>query len=323
MPPYTYLHTSVTKRTEVRHRVEPSGLHRQITDGASLVLDALDKLHPGVQALAEALERHFRTDVQANLYASWHPTEAFGIHWHVRDVVVVQLEGSKRWNLYGPTRTDPLRVDVETPTKPEGPPVAEVVLQAGDMLYVPRGWWHAVAATEGRSLHLTCGLTPATGYHLLLWLAGQLLHSPVLRANAPIVGGPAERTAYAEALLKEVVEALHPQVVAEFAASLDARAPGRPAPSLPYIGDVPADPGLVLSLTTARAALEGADGAVVLRAAGHEWEFTPMVRCALERLVSGARLTLGELAERAGITLDQAAGLATELVARDAAVSRR
>ncbi|MFE5492596.1 hypothetical protein ACFQ7Z_21970 [Streptomyces virginiae] len=71
-------------------------------------------------------------------------------------------------------------------------------------------------------------------------------------------------------------------VQSEFAASLDARDPGRPAPSLPYIGDVPADPGLVLALTTTRAALEGSDEAVVLRAAGHEWEFHPSVRPALE-----------------------------------------
>ncbi|MCX4808765.1 hypothetical protein OG594_45695 [Streptomyces sp. NBC_01214] len=77
------------------------------------------------------------------------------------------------------------------------------------------------------------------------------------------MSGPAERTAYAEQLCKAVSEALHPHIVSEFAASLDARDPGRPAASLPYIDDVPTDPGLVLTLTTARAALEGADGAVV------------------------------------------------------------
>ncbi|MER5412190.1 JmjC domain-containing protein [Streptomyces virginiae] len=122
-------------------------------------------------------------------------------------------------------------MDVEAPAKPDGPPLAEVVLQAVDMLYVPRGWWHAVAATLGRSLHLTCGLTPAIGQHLMVGLAGQLLHSPTLRANVPTVAGPAERTAYAEQLRKEVSEALHPHVVSEFAASLDARDPGaRPLP---------------------------------------------------------------------------------------------
>ncbi|MDH6538519.1 hypothetical protein M2167_001029 [Streptomyces sp. SPB4] len=54
----------------------------------------------------------------------------------------------------------PLRPDVEAPAKPERPPLAEVVLQAGDMLYVPRGWWHAVAATERWSLHRAAGVRP-------------------------------------------------------------------------------------------------------------------------------------------------------------------
>lgn len=112
---------------------------RSASQGASLVLDTVDKLHPGVQALAEALERHFRTDVQANMYAAWHPTQAFGVHWDDYDGVVVQLEETKRWNLDGATCTDPLRLNVEAPAKPEGPPLAEVVLQAGATLYLPRG----------------------------------------------------------------------------------------------------------------------------------------------------------------------------------------
>ncbi|MFF7300568.1 hypothetical protein [Streptomyces sp. NPDC008265] len=133
------------------------------------------------------------------------------------------------------------------------------------------------------------------------------------------MAGPAERIAYAEQLRKEVAEALHDHVVAEFAASLDGRDPGRPAPSLPYIGDVPADPGLVLVLTTARPALEGADEAVVLHAGRHEWKLDTSVRPALETLVSGAHLTFGDLAERSGLTVEQVAALATELVPKDAA----
>ena len=57
----------------------------------------------------------------------------------------------------------------------------------------------------------------------------------------------------------------------------------------------------------------------MLRAAGHEWELHPSVRPVLEALVSGARLTFGDLAERSGLTVDQVADLATELVSKDAA----
>ncbi|MFD8023960.1 hypothetical protein ACFV6G_26500 [Streptomyces lavendulae] len=63
------------------------------------------------------------------------------------------------------------------------------------------------------------------------------------------MAGPAERTTYVEQLCKEVSKAFHTHVVSEFAASPGARDPGRPAPSLPYVGDVPADQGLILAVT--------------------------------------------------------------------------
>ncbi|MFD9082741.1 JmjC domain-containing protein [Streptomyces erythrochromogenes] len=53
---------------------------------------------------------------------------------------------------------------------PVRPPLAEVGLQVGDMLYVPQGWWHAVAAAwagprgRGRPLRLP-GETSASTPH--------------------------------------------------------------------------------------------------------------------------------------------------------------
>ncbi|MET8751393.1 hypothetical protein ABZW32_15030 [Streptomyces sp. NPDC004667] len=81
--------------------------------------------------------------------------------------------------------------------------------------------------------------------------------------------------------------------------------------------------GLVVALITAQAALEGTDAAVVLRAAGHEWELHLSVRPVLEALVSGARPTFGDFAERSGLTAEQVAALATELVSKDAAAASR
>ncbi|MER6218248.1 cupin domain-containing protein [Streptomyces sp. NPDC001674] len=319
VPPYKYLHSKVTKRLEVRQHVIPAALHRQIAAGASLVVDAMEGLHPGVADLAESLERHFHTDVQVNMYASWTSTEGFGIHWDDHDTVIFQLEGSKRWRLYGQTRPNPLRDDIEAPAEPDAEAFTEIMLRAGDMLYVPRGCWHAVAATEGRSLHLTCGLTPATGQSLLQWLSRQLTGSATLRASLPVHASPADQTAYVEALRKEVTEALHPNVLAEYLESLDACDPGRPFPSLPHIETVPADEALILRLTTARASYHVADSGIVFRAAGQEWTLSAQTVGFLEPLVAGKAVPLGDLARRSGITLDQAAALATELVTSDAA----
>ncbi|WP_240167690.1 cupin domain-containing protein [Streptomyces noursei] len=191
VPQHAYAHPVVTKRHTVWHRIEPGNLHHQLNKGASLVLDAVDTLHRRVEHFAEALERHLRTDVQVNLYASWTSKEGFGLHFDDHDVVVVQLEGAKRWKIHEPTRIAPLRIDVEAPEPPQGESIAEIVLRAGDMLYLPRGWWHAVAAAEDRSLHLTCGLKPTTGADLLAWLADQLRASATVRANTSPTSLPA------------------------------------------------------------------------------------------------------------------------------------
>ncbi|MFB6539319.1 cupin domain-containing protein [Streptomyces noursei] len=239
----------VSKRHTVWHRIEPRNLHHQLAHGASLVLDGVDALHDGVEHLAEAIERCMRTDVQVNLYAAWTPKEGFGLHFDDHDVVVLQLEGAKRWQIHPPTRIDPLRVDVEAPQPPVGEPVAEVVLRAGDILYLPRGWWHAVTATEGRSLHLTCGLTPTTGADLLTWLADQLRAKATVRANLPTHTPHDDQLAHLATLLKEFTAGLHDGVIEEFLAARGTMDPGRPMPSLPFVDGIPAEADLLVRLT--------------------------------------------------------------------------
>ncbi len=154
---YSVLRTN--RRGVSWYQPQPAEFHARLAEGASLVIDAIDQIHPPVRAAATGLERFFRTPVQANAYASWTSEEGFGTHWDDHDVVVLQLEGSKRWKIYGPTRQAPAWRDVEAPEAPTGDPIADIVLTPGDLLYLPRGWWHAVSADQGTaSLHLTFGL---------------------------------------------------------------------------------------------------------------------------------------------------------------------
>ncbi|MFF3845769.1 JmjC domain-containing protein [Streptomyces sp. NPDC002328] len=320
IPWQRYATAVTTRRNAVWQHIQPSRLHGQLRDGASLVLDAVDELHQPAEHLAQALEEVFRGHVQINAYASWTATEGFGTHWDDHDVIVLQLEGAKRWRLYGATRINPLHRDTETPEPPADGPIEEIVLRAGDMLYLPRGWWHAVAATEGRSLHLTCGLQTTTGADLLGWLSDRLRTSETVRAHLPLFAPAQEQAAYLELLRKEVTNALHDGAIGDFLTGRDGIEPGRPMPSLPYLDAVPARDGLLVRLTTARARLTGNDqDRVVLVAGGEEWTFAPPVRAVLSPLLDGSSLSLGYLAETSGLTLGQVAGLVTELVDADVA----
>ncbi|MFD8915036.1 JmjC domain-containing protein [Streptomyces sp. NPDC059575] len=314
-----------TRRHTVWRRLLPAELHARLADGASLVLDSVDEMHRPLGRLTEDIERALRTHVQANLYASWTGTEGFGVHWDDHDTVVVQLDGSKHWTLYGSTRPYPLHTDIEASTEPPGEPVADLVLQAGDVLYVPRGIWHAVSADQGtRSLHVTCGLQTHTASDLIRWVSEQLLTHEAWRRDLPCLAPPPDQAEALHDLRKLLAEQLDdPRLIARYTTAMDGRDLGRMVPSLPHVGTVPADPDLRVRLTTARAVLESTDDAVTLAAAGSTYEFAPAAEAVLRPLVDGETVAPATLAAGAGLDVESVTGLVQELVTGQAAVVGR
>ncbi|MFE1554364.1 JmjC domain-containing protein [Streptomyces sp. NPDC058734] len=316
---YSILRTN--RRGVSWYQPQPAEFHGRLAEGASLVIDAIDQIHTPVREAAAGLEAFFRTAVQVNAYASWTAEEGFGTHWDDHDVVVLQLEGSKRWKIYGPTRQAPAWRDLEAPEAPTGEPLADIVLTPGDVLYLPRGWWHAVSADQGTaSLHLTFGLATQTGAELLGWLCDELRASSTVRADVPRFGTATERHDYLSVVQKELLALLEdPSVLSRWERSLDTTHPGRPRLSLPHLAAVPPEPGITVQLTAPRAQVEHADGVVTFAGAGNEWTFAVAVAPLLRLLVGGRPVTLADLAAESHLTLGQAAEVVTALVTGQAA----
>src|SRR5690606_33402185 len=195
----------------------PHLLHKQLREGATLVLDAIDEMHPPIARMTCALERWLSTRIQVNAYASWTAKEGFGVHWDDHDVIVLQISGRKRWRIYGTTREAPLHYDVDFATDIPEAPIDEFVMEAGDILHVPRGCWHAAAASEGEpSLHLTCGLTTTTGVDFLAWLSGVLREHVHVRRDVPRFSTPVEQRKWAAELSQILSDHLaRPDIVEE------------------------------------------------------------------------------------------------------------
>lgn len=94
-------------------------------------------------------------------------------HTDKQDVFVIQTQGQKRWRVYTPPppsrlfRADPFARGKGTDTlemSELGPPLIDVVLSPGQILYVPAGFPHTTDTTFGiapdadASLHLTVGI---------------------------------------------------------------------------------------------------------------------------------------------------------------------
>jgi ribosomal protein L16 Arg81 hydroxylase len=131
--------------------------------GATIVLQALHlHWHPAALYCRE-LEAALQCPVQANAYSTPASSQGFGVHHDTHDVLVLQVAGRKRWRIYEPLLELPLKSQRwSSQLGDPGDPVDDVTLEAGDTLYLPRGWPHEAAAADADSLHITVGLHPHT-----------------------------------------------------------------------------------------------------------------------------------------------------------------
>jgi len=166
-------------------RLDAGGLATCLAQGASLILDDVQEVAPRVRDLMVGFQDALHTDAFANLYAGWHRQKAFHVHWDPQEAMVLQLCGRKQWKVYRPTRLHPLKNDIEAPPPPSDPPAWEGILNDGDVLYIPRGWWHEAFPLNEPSLHLTVSLTPPTTFDYLGWAISRLRRHEALRASLP------------------------------------------------------------------------------------------------------------------------------------------
>jgi ribosomal protein L16 Arg81 hydroxylase len=131
--------------------------------GATIVLQALHvNWHP-LAVFCRLLEDALGRGVQANSYSTPSGSQGFDVHHDTHDVLVLQVAGEKRWRLYDPLVELPLKHQRYSGSLGDtGPPTDDVVLRAGDTLYLPRGWLHEAETSATDSLHLTIGIAAHT-----------------------------------------------------------------------------------------------------------------------------------------------------------------
>ncbi|HVG31136.1 MAG TPA: cupin domain-containing protein [Pyrinomonadaceae bacterium] len=214
-------------------RLRAAELTSQLRDGATLVLDAVEELHAPLTELAESLELAFHERVQINLYAGWRTSHGFDLHWDDHDVFILQVAGRKRWRVYGETRPSPVANDIEPAPRPARDALWEDTLEDGDLLYLPRGWWHVAFPLDEPTLHLTVGVHKRTGLDLLRWLSDELRTSEAFRRDLPRDASPAELAAHVGRLRDELVARFDGDTLTKFFREHDANAEPRQRLSLP------------------------------------------------------------------------------------------
>ena len=224
------------RRNRLR-RLDPVRLTALLRRRATLQVRELDHLVDAVADLAERLERDLGDPVAVAAFASFTPTPGSGVHLDEQDSLILQLDGRKHWRVWEPTRRHPVHNDIMPAPRPVDDPVLDIVIEPGDVAYVPRGWFHSVAALEEPSLHLTVSVYKRTGVDLLAWIQRRLLEEEVVRADVPRHADADERALHGRRLVAALAAMLGEggDVIDRYLAAWDAgAAPRRPTFSLPW-----------------------------------------------------------------------------------------
>jgi hypothetical protein len=282
-----------------RQRLRPASLVNCLSQGATLILDGVDELAPSVAAVAEAFEEALAARTFVNLYAGWRTQKGFDLHWDDQDTTILQLSGRKHWKVYGPTRLHPLRDDREEAPKPTGDPIWEGLLEDGDMLYMPRGWWHIAFPLDEPSLHLTVTTMPANGTDLLRWFTDELRRYADVRMNVPEPASAAERKVYISRIRELMLQFWSDDVLDRFLAEWNA-VPLRPQVQLPFSpaecrAAITMETRVRLATATQLSFLKETGGSVSFRANGVRWECSASLIPALERLRDNVSYSVKEL----------------------------
>lgn len=174
----------------VLRRADAAKVQMLLGLGASIVANQIEDIDLGVRQVTAMLGEEFSGRAGANAYASFRDVRAFDSHCDLHEVFAVQLDGRKSWRIY--------RNRAEAPVQPlkgpdaqaiidsvKGPVLMSVDMEPGDLLYIPRGYYHDALASSESSLHLTFAVAPLDGRILFRMIEEMAIRDPDFREHLP------------------------------------------------------------------------------------------------------------------------------------------
>ena len=138
--PDHYITTIVTRRGQSLPMVNMDRLGQLMKSGCTVVLDSLDTFDATMEVACRALQWWSHELVQVNTYLTTADAAGFTLHWDDHDVVIVQLEGEKSWEIRDRSRNVPMYRDAASNNEPSTEIVWSGTMRTGDVMHIPRGY---------------------------------------------------------------------------------------------------------------------------------------------------------------------------------------
>jgi ribosomal protein L16 Arg81 hydroxylase len=184
---------NVIKNDTVRHprllttndRLDPAKLRQWRDRGHTVQLRHLERWLPTVATITESIQHETGSTNYVSAFVTPGENQGLQHHWDQYLSLVVQLAGTKTWDLWKPKACDPTRAHSSTGElwqnewldewTSNGPDVS-FDLNPHDVLVVPRGWVHNPHNdASAESVHLTFVIKERTP----LWIAEHLVAAAI------------------------------------------------------------------------------------------------------------------------------------------------
>lgn len=180
VPEHAYTE-DVAEVGRTRRVLNKAKFYELMGEGATLVINWLEQYSVAAKRLCHEVGRFAGTRTSGNAYMSFAGDGTFGKHWDTHDVFVIQLIGRKLWRIYAPTQPLPLTYQTNEKTGHACPsePLRELILEEGDVLYLPRGYWHHVIPLRTGSFHLSVGSYSPTMFDYMVQMSAKYLEQQI------------------------------------------------------------------------------------------------------------------------------------------------
>ncbi|MEU3063388.1 cupin domain-containing protein [Streptomyces subrutilus] len=218
VPDKGFTQTVTVQGTDLTDAIVPEKVYELFRAGATIVWSSLNHLDASLRSFTRVISDRFGAKTDCVAFLTPAGKQGFSPHHDPVDLFIVQTEGTKRWRLWNPAEQRAGEAASYTPEQ-LGEPVIDVLLEPGDVLYLPYDTPHAAAAEELASVHLSIMVRPRMWKDLLKQTVDELVRDPEFN-RFPYIGE--SRDSATEDLFTEKVRTLAARLTAvEPAAELD------------------------------------------------------------------------------------------------------
>lgn len=168
-------------------KIDPRKVSDLINKNASLIISGIHEYNLNIQSFAHQLSEELTSDINITLFYNTINQPSFDTHCDPVAVFTVQLEGQKKWEIFGE--------GYNSPDKENSLPAIEYVLEKGDILYIPSGVWHKASPETNNSLSMSIAVRNNNILDLIACILECYIHPELLKNELYYIPMPRDQEA--------------------------------------------------------------------------------------------------------------------------------